>query len=240
MRILLSAIPSFSFSSTAHAVVMQGHRLTCSLYRQPLQQIPCRRRINCRSVAKIFNGGCFMRKRLIVAAIAALAAGGMVGGATIALAQADVIKERQENRKGAAAAMRAIKGIIDAKGPTTGAVEQAAKLKTLSGLRNCSRRLRQGRDKALPTIVVGLGPASGREQERGRRLRQAGDGAGSGDMAALTAAFGDAGKACGPATKFRAKANWILRRWKKAAERVLFYGRSAQAQRSPKYERPVA
>ena len=30
-----------------------------------------------------------------------------------------------------AAAMRAIKGIIDAKGPTSGAVEQAAKLKTL-------------------------------------------------------------------------------------------------------------
>ena len=40
-----------------------------------------------------------MRKTLIVAVIGALAAGAMVGGATIALAQADVIKARQDNRK---------------------------------------------------------------------------------------------------------------------------------------------
>ena len=40
-----------------------------------------------------------MKKTLIVAVIGALAAGAMVGGATIALAQADVIKQRQENRK---------------------------------------------------------------------------------------------------------------------------------------------
>ena len=58
-----------------------------------------------------------MRKTLVVASVGALAAGAMMGGATIALAQADVIKERQENRKQTAAAMRAIKGIIDAKGP---------------------------------------------------------------------------------------------------------------------------
>ena len=67
-----------------------------------------------------------MRKTLVAAMIGALAAGAMVSGATIALAQADVIKDRQENRKQTAAAMRAIKGIIDAKGPTAGAVEQAA------------------------------------------------------------------------------------------------------------------
>ena len=36
-----------------------------------------------------------MRKTLVVAIAGALAAGAMVGGATIALAQADVIKERQ-------------------------------------------------------------------------------------------------------------------------------------------------
>ncbi len=63
-----------------------------------------------------------MRKTLVLALIGALAAGGMVGGATIALAQADVIKQRQENRKQAGAAMRAIKGIVDAKGPTGGAI----------------------------------------------------------------------------------------------------------------------
>ena len=54
-----------------------------------------------------------MRKTLVVAIAGALAAGAMVGGATIALAQADVVKERQENRKQAGAAMRAIKGVIE-------------------------------------------------------------------------------------------------------------------------------
>ena len=72
-----------------------------------------------------------MRKTLVLAVIGALAAGAMVGGATIAMAQGDPIAERKENRKQTAAAMRAIKGIIDAKGATAGAVEQAAKLKTL-------------------------------------------------------------------------------------------------------------
>ena len=57
-----------------------------------------------------------MRKTLVVAVIGALAAGALVGGATIALAQGDPIAERKENRKQTAAAMRAIKGIIDNKG----------------------------------------------------------------------------------------------------------------------------
>ena len=47
------------------------------------------------------------KQTLMVAVIGALAAGAMVGGATIALAQADVIKQRQENRKETAATMRA-------------------------------------------------------------------------------------------------------------------------------------
>src|SRR5712675_1291248 len=122
-----------------------------------------------------------MRKTLVGAVIGALVAGAMVGGATIALAQADVIKERQENRKQTAATMRAIKGIIDAKGPTAGAVEQAAKLKTLEAA--FVKMFPAGSDKVSVA-------------------------AGSGDMAALTAAFTDAGKACGAChEKFRAKAN---------------------------------
>ena len=71
-----------------------------------------------------------MRKQaLVVAAVGILAAGAMVGGATIALAQADVIKQRQENRKQSGATMRAIKGVIDAKGDVKTIVPQAAKLK---------------------------------------------------------------------------------------------------------------
>jgi cytochrome c556 len=150
-----------------------------------------------------------MRKTLVLAIVGALAAGAMVGGATIALAQADVVKERQENRKQTAAAMRAIKGIIDAKGPTAGAVEQAAKLKTLEAA--FVKQFPPGSDKdtkALPTVwsdSAGFMAASKAVEAAYDKLAVA---AGSGDMAALTAAFGDTGKACGAChDKFRAKAN---------------------------------
>ncbi len=157
-----------------------------------------------------FNGGCFMRKTLVVAMVGALAAVAMVGGATIALAQDDVIKARQDDRKQAAAAMRAIKGIIDAKGPTAGAVEQAAKLKTLEPAfeKMFPAGSDKGETKALPTVwsdMAGFQAASKNAEAAFDKLSVA---AGSGDMAALTAAFTDAGKACGAChEKFRAKAN---------------------------------
>jgi cytochrome c556 len=150
-----------------------------------------------------------MRKTLVVAIVGALAAGAMVGGATIALAQADVIKERQENRKQTAAAMRAIKGVIDAKGPTAPAVEQAAKLKTLEAA--FVKLFPAGSDKdtkALPVVWTdwaGFQAASKAADAAFDKLAVA---AGSGDQAALAAAFADAGKACGAChDKFRAKAN---------------------------------
>ncbi len=150
-----------------------------------------------------------MRKTLVLAMIGALAAGAMVGGATVALAQADIVKERQENRKQAGAAMRAIKGIIDAKGPTAGAVEQAAKLKTLEVA--FVKMFPAGSDKdskALPTVwsdSAGFQAASNASIAAYDKLATA---AGSGDMAALTAAFGETGKTCGAChDKFRAKAN---------------------------------
>jgi cytochrome c556 len=134
----------------------------------------------------------------------------MVGGGTIAWAQADPIKERQENRKQTAAAMRAIKGIIDAKGPTAGAVEHAAKLKQLEVVfvTLFPAGSDTGETKALPTVwsdSAGFQAASKNAEAAFDKLSVA---AGSGDMAALTAAFGDAGKACGAChDKFRAKAN---------------------------------
>ena len=151
-----------------------------------------------------------MRKTLLVAVIGALAAGTMVGGATIALAQADVIKERQENRKQTAAAMRAIKGIIDAKGPTAGAVEQAAKMKQLQVAfdKLFPAGSDKGETKALPTVWSdwpGFQAASKNADAAFDKLAVA---AGSGDLAAVTAAFTDTGKACGAChNKFVAKAN---------------------------------
>ena len=151
-----------------------------------------------------------MRKTLVVAVIGALAAGAMVSGVTIAWAQADVIKARQDDRKQAAAAMRAIKGIIDAKGPTAGAVEQAAKMKQLQVAfdKMFPAGSDKGETKALPTVWsdwAGFQAASKNADAAYDKIAVA---AGSGDMAALTAAFGDAGKACGAChDKFRAKAN---------------------------------
>ena len=147
-----------------------------------------------------------MKQTLMVAVIGALVA----GGATLAFAQADVIKERQENRKQVAAAMRTIKGVIDSKGDTKAVVEAAAKMKTLE---DAFEKLfpagsDKGDTKALPTVwsdMPGFLAASKAADAAYDKLAVAG---GSGDLAAVTAAFGETGKACGAChTKYRAKAN---------------------------------
>ena len=150
-----------------------------------------------------------MKKTLVLAIAGALAAGAMVGGATIAMAQANVVKERQENRKQAGAAMRAIKGIIDAKGPTAAAVAEAAKLKTLEAAFVKMFPAGSTQDsKALPAVWTdwaGFQAASKASDAAYDKLATA---AGSGDQAALAAAFADTGKTCGAChDKFRAKAN---------------------------------
>lgn len=151
-----------------------------------------------------------MKKGLVAAIAGALVAGAIASGATIAWAQADVIKERQENRKQAGAAMRAIKGIIDAKGATSGAVEQAAKLKTLQVAfdKMFPAGSDKGETKALPVVWsdwAGFQAAGKASDATFDKLATA---AGSGNMEALTAAFADAGKACGAChEKFRAKSN---------------------------------
>ena len=148
------------------------------------------------------------KKTLLIAVIGALAAGGMVGGATIALAQADVVKQRQDNRKATAAEMKAIKGIIDAKGDAKTAVAHAAKLKELESA--FVKMFPAGSDKsdtkALPAVwtdMAGFQKASANASAAYDKLAAA---AGSGDLAALGAAFGDTGKACGAChNTFRAK-----------------------------------
>jgi cytochrome c556 len=150
------------------------------------------------------------KQTLVLAVMGALAAGAMVGGATIALAQADVIKQRQENRKEAAATMRSIKGVIDAKGDVKAVVASAAKLKTLENAfdKMFPAGSDKGETKALPTVwsdSAGFQAAAKNADAAYDKLATA---AGSGDLAAVTAAFGDTGKACGAChDKFRAKAN---------------------------------
>lgn len=150
------------------------------------------------------------KQMLMVAVMGALAAGAMVGGATIALAQADVIKQRQENRKETAATMRSIKGVIDSKGDVKTVVASAAKLKSLEAdfVKLFPAGSDKGETKALPTVwsdTAGFLAASKAVDATYDKLAVA---AGSGDLAAVTAAFADTGKACGAChEKFRAKAN---------------------------------
>ena len=149
-----------------------------------------------------------MRKTLVVALISAMAAGAMVGGTTLAFAQGDALAQRKQNRKDTAAEMRAVKGIIDAKGATSGAVAHAAKLKELemAFVKLFPAGSDTGETKALPTIwsdMAGFQMASKNVEAAYDKLSVA---AGSGDMAALTAAFGETGKACGAChEKYRAK-----------------------------------
>jgi len=150
------------------------------------------------------------KKTLIAAVIGALAAGAMVGGATVALAQADVIKQRQDNRKEAGATMRAIKGVLDASGDVKTIVPQAAKLKTLEVAfdKMFPAGSDKGETKALPTVwsdAAGFAAASKGADAAYDKLAAA---AGSGNLDATKAAFADTGKACGAChDKFRAKAN---------------------------------
>ena len=147
-------------------------------------------------------------KTLIVALIGMLGVGAMVGSATAAFAQADVIKQREDNRKQTAAAMRAIKGVIDSKGDAKIVVEQAAKLKTLEAA--FEKLFPPGSDKgkteALPVIWTdwdGFLAASKNADAAYDKLAVAG---GSGDFAAIQTAFVTAGKACGAChQKYRVK-----------------------------------
>jgi len=150
------------------------------------------------------------KQTLMGAVIGALVAGSIVGGATIALAQADAVKQRQDNRKETAATMRSIKGVIDAKGDVKAVVASAAKLKQLELAfdKLFPAGSDKGETKALPAVwsdMAGFQAASKNADAAYDKLAVA---AGSGDLAAVTAAFGDTGKACGAChDKFRAKAN---------------------------------
>ncbi|WIM11452.1 MAG: hypothetical protein OJF58_002410 [Enhydrobacter sp.] len=143
-----------------------------------------------------------------MALIGMVGVGAMVGNATAALAQDDVIKQREDNRKQTAAAMRAIKGVIDSKGDAKVVVEQAAKLKTLEAA--FEKLFPPGSDKgkteALPVVWTdwnGFLAASKNADAAYDKLAVAG---GSGDFAAIQTAFVNTGKACGAChEKYRVK-----------------------------------
>ena len=151
-----------------------------------------------------------MRKILIAAIAGVLATGAMVGGATIALAQADVIKQRQENRKATAAEMRAIKGIIDAKGDAKTVAPHAAKLKELelAFVTMFPAGSDTGDTKALPAVWTDMAGFQAASKGASAAYDGLATAAATGDLAQVSTAFDATGKACGAChTKFRAKAN---------------------------------
>ena len=138
---------------------------------------------------------------LLVAGVIGVLAGG---------AAADVISDRKDNRKAVAEQMKAIKAVVDASGPAASVVAPAKKIVELET--PFEKMFPAGSDKgdtkALPAVWTdwaGFEAASKNADAAFDKLTVA---AGSGDMAQLTAAFTDTGKACGAChEKFRAKAN---------------------------------
>lgn len=148
-----------------------------------------------------------MRKKSLIAAVmVALAASYVAAG--VASADTDVIKQREENRKQTAAAMRAIKGVMDSKGDAKVVVEQAAKLKELQTAfdKLFPAGSDKGKTEALPVVWTdwdGFLAASKNADAAYDKLAVAG---GSGDFAAIATAFTETGKACGAChQKYRAK-----------------------------------
>ena len=148
------------------------------------------------------------KNTVIMAVVGALAAGALVSGATVAFAQADVIKARHDNRVATGPEMRAIKAVIDAKGDLKEIVPRAAKLKELEIA--FDKMFPKGSEggKSKPEVwsdAAGFAAAGKTAQDAYDKLAMA---AGSGDQAATAAAFGDVGKSCGGChTNYREKLN---------------------------------
>lgn len=146
-----------------------------------------------------------MRKGLIVGAIGLALSGAMIGGV---LAQGDPIAARKDNRKQAGAQMKAIKAVVDAKGPASQVAPAAAKLKelhnALGGLFPPGSD--KGETKAKPEIWTDKAGFAAVLKGDGDAIDALSKAAGSGDMAKVGEAFGNVGKACGAChDKFRAK-----------------------------------
>jgi cytochrome c556 len=147
-----------------------------------------------------------MRKGLIVGAIGLALSGALVAG--VAIAQADAIAARKDNRKQAGAQMKAIKGIVEAKGPAAGVVPAAAKLKELSAAFPAlfPAGSDKGETKALPVVWTDMAGFKAANKAEGDAIDALAKAAGTGDMAKIGEAFGAVGKACGGChEKFRAK-----------------------------------
>jgi cytochrome c556 len=146
-----------------------------------------------------------MRKGLIVGAIGLALSGAMVGAV---VAQTDPIAARKDNRKQAGAQMKAIKGVVEAKGSAKDVAPAAAKLKELHNalLALFPPGSDKGETKAKPEIWSDKAGFAAAHKNEGTAIDALAAAAGTGDIAKVGEAFGNVGKACGGChEKFRAK-----------------------------------
>lgn len=131
----------------------------------------------------------------IIAAAAGLA---VVGAFGVALAQGDPIANRKANFKMLADAMKATKAVIDAGGPTAGAVPEAEKIVQVARVNpgHFPTGSDKGETKAKPEIWTNKADFDKKFanlEAEGAKLVAA---AQSGDSKALGAQFGQVGGAC--------------------------------------------
>jgi len=143
-------------------------------------------------------------------AVLALMVTTLVGGAGIALSQAqgDPIKERQALMKGNGESMKAIKAAVEANGPATAVAPEAAKI--ASSVKAAATHFPPGSDKgetkASPDIWTNMADFVKLDEAASAAASKLEASAKGGDMKVVAADFGDLGKACGAChNKYRLK-----------------------------------
>lgn len=130
---------------------------------------------------------------------AALALGLLIaGGVGIAVAQGDPVAARKANFKMAADAMKAVKGVADAGGPTAAAVPEAEKIVQMSRANSghFPTGSNMGETKAKPEIWTNKADFDAKFKNLETASVKLVEVAQAGDAKALGAQFGQVGGAC--------------------------------------------
>lgn len=136
-------------------------------------------------------------KRIVLAAAAIALVG--IAGVGVTQAQSDAIKARQALMKSNGAAMKAIKAVVDAKGPTAPIAAEAAKL--VSTFKAYPGHFPAGSDKgetkASPDIWKNMDDFKALNASALAAAIKLEADAKTGDVALVAADFGNMGKNCG-------------------------------------------
>jgi len=145
-------------------------------------------------------------KRAAMAAVAVTLVGAIGVGAS--MAQNDPIKQRQTLMKANGASMKAIKAVVDAKGPAAGIAPEAAKI--ARDVKAAAAHFPAGSDKgdtkASPDIWKNLDDFKKLDEAAAAAASKLEASAKKGDITVAAADFGELGKSCGAChQKYRLK-----------------------------------